>query len=263
MCTALYSSIYCTVCITAKQEGSQHDLYSWQWRKREILQSCRGTPGEKNKKNKKHYDIVLLWNAQCWFLSAGRSGASGDVMLCSNAKAAAFLLELTSHVSTNKRLSEEKIPVSTDTGSGFATFFFFLQAVAKTAGHQNLQSAQSTWKASQQQHSRGSQGLNFYSYPRLQAFLNPTHRPLGDFQEKRQYSNAYIRMMFIWNWQRSSSRYENYDCCLFGPKADMSIWSSYKSSLKVGWGSLTQRQSVKSRSRTDNHVGFLFHPCTY
>lgn len=48
-------------------------------------------------------------------------------------RAAAFLLELTSLDFNKQSLPEVKIPIGTDTGSGFASFFFafLMQAVAK------------------------------------------------------------------------------------------------------------------------------------
>lgn len=48
-------------------------------------------------------------------------------------RAAAFLFELTSLDFNKQSLPEVKIPIGTDTGSGFASFFFafLMQAVAK------------------------------------------------------------------------------------------------------------------------------------
>lgn len=72
-----------------------------------------------------------------------------DLMPCPGAfqQSGCFLLKHRSHhiLQFNKQsVPEEKIPISSDTGSGFAGFSYFLsQAVAKTAGHQK-----STWKAS-------------------------------------------------------------------------------------------------------------------
>lgn len=116
---------------------------------------------------------------------------------------AAFLLEL---LHFNKQsVPEEKIPVSTDTGSGLASFFFFCKLLPKQQGAQNPH------ERHQQQHSRGSQV--FFHFNSTSRGASDHKLPFGDSKEKRQHL-SFVQM-------------PKYDRCLHltdkGPLADLSV----------------------------------------
>lgn len=94
----------------------------------------------------------IFKNPQSPCLKAGISGASGDMMPCSRAFQLSCFFPGWMHIPRFKklRLSEEKIPISNDTGSGFGTPLFFfkekksLQAVSKLQGTK-IQSDLANW----------------------------------------------------------------------------------------------------------------------
>ncbi len=149
----------------------------------------------------------MLWNAQCRFLRTERSEASGDLMPCSRAFQQRRCFPAWTHIlHFNKQsVPEEKIPVSTDTGSGLASFFFFCKLLPKQQGAQNPH------ERHQQQHSRGSQV--FFHFNSTSRGASDHKLPFGDSKEKRQHL-SFVQM-------------PKYDRCLHltdkGPLADLSV----------------------------------------
>lgn len=159
----------------------------------------------------------MLWNAQCRFLKAERSGASGDLMPCSRAfrQSSCFPARTRSLHFNKQSVPEEKIPVSADTGSGLASFYFFMfcKLLPKQQGTQNPH------ERHQQQHSRGSQ-VFFTSTAHLEALLT-TNLPLETPKKNDSISSLFsIRQMFTFSWRRTSSRFVNCDWCLLGAEPE-------------------------------------------
>lgn len=147
-------------------------------------------------------------------------------------RAAAFLLELTSLDFNKQSLPEVKIPIGTDTGSGFASFFFafLMQAVAKTAGH-----LKSTWETS----AAAQQGMLscFKSAAHLEAHLTKKKIPIWTLPRKWQHwSSVQIQQLLTFIWKQlltqhwHSSRISTYTRKVI---YNMILWMASKSSIKV------------------------------
>lgn len=115
---------------------------------------------------------------------------------------------------TGQKVSEENIPIITDTGLAFCYFFPSLQALAKTAGH-----PKSTWKASAAAQ-RGFPRFIFLLYGTSKGAFDqsPTYQThFGDPLKKPQLSNT--TRVFTLNWQKSSCSYKT--IFLFGATVDL------------------------------------------
>lgn len=148
-------------------------------------------------------------------------------------RAAAFLLELTSLDFNKQSLPEVKIPIGTDTGSGFASFFFafLMQAVAKncrapkihmrdicssTAGDAELFQVNSTsWGTSDQK-----KKIPIWTLPR----------------KWQHWSSVQIQQLLTFIWKQlltqhwHSSRISTYTRKVI---YNMILWMACKSSIKV------------------------------